>query len=265
MADQDTGVPLTVVQPPSAAVIRVVKREYEPFAPPPWEAAADDGTFGSRFDDPSKLLGLSETERFRIVYCATRRAAALGETMAGFLPPLRYLAKELQADDPEVIHARAASLVDPKHPRHGLVPESWRVGRHLGRTVVDPASRFVDIAAGASVNHLRSALAAEAVRLGLPDFDLSSVTGPQRRLTQACARYVYDQTDEAGQPIYAGIRYVSRLNPAWECWAIFHDRLRHTPAFAETIFPDDPGLLEAAALLGLTIEGFAGQVLRLWR
>ena len=55
---------------------------------------------------------------------------------------------------------------------------------------LDPALRFVDIAAVDTMQHLRVALAPLLERLGVADIDLSSVTGPQRRLTQEIARYI---------------------------------------------------------------------------
>ncbi|HET7478975.1 MAG TPA: hypothetical protein VFJ72_05600 [Rubrobacteraceae bacterium] len=53
-----------------------------------------------------------------------------------------------------------------------------------------------------------------AEKLGLEDLDLSAVTGPHRRLTQEAARYVYDLEDSSGSLAFAGIRYISRLNPS---------------------------------------------------
>lgn len=61
---------------------------------------------------------------------------------------------------------------------------------------------------------LRKNLAAVAEKLGLEDLDLSAVTGPHRRLTQEAARYVYDLEDSSGSLAFAGIRYISRLNPS---------------------------------------------------
>jgi hypothetical protein len=119
---------------------------------------------------------------------------------------------------------------------------------------------FVDIAAAATLAVLRPALAAVALEVGLPDVDLSAVTGPARLVTQEAARYIYEQHDTAGAPRYAGVRYLSRLNLEWECWAVFVDRLRHRVVRSgEVIRADDPGLYEAAALLGLGIEDDHGR------
>jgi hypothetical protein len=99
---------------------------------------------------------------------------------------------------------------------------------------------------------LRRELAPVAADSGLSDIDLGAVAGSNRRLTQEVARYVYEATDQA---LYAGIRYISRLNAEWELWAIFADRIRHAPfEVTESIRADDPALLEAALSLDLSIE-----------
>ena len=137
----------------------------------------------------------------------------------------------------------------------GVVPEEWRLSRRVGSTRLASGLPFVDLAAPETMGVLREELAAVAEGLGLEDLDLSAGTGPHRRMTQEDARYVYGITERSGGPAYAGIRYLSRLNPSWELWAVFHDRMRHEPGeVAEPIRADDPGLVEAAALLGLRVE-----------
>lgn len=235
---------LRVVAPPPTPVFRVA-RGLDPFAPAPWQLMHVDGTFGNRFDDPSGQWGRPPEERFRTIYCATDRAGAFAETIARFRPSLSLLAdlQDIADDDPE----------EPQPPV-GVVPQDWRSRRRLGTTTLDPTLRFVDLAAAATLAHLRVALAATTRRLGLHDFDISAVTGPHRRLTQEVARYVYEHTDQGGHPRFAGLRYLSRLNPAWACWAIFDDRIRHRAEVPATIHPDDPGLVEAAKVFGVQIE-----------
>ena len=90
------------------------------------------------------------------------------------------------------------------------------------------------------------------VRFGLEEFDLSLITSGRRRVTQEAARYAYELVG-SGQA-FAGVRYLSRLNPAWELWAAFHDRIVHAPdELSETVREDDPGLVEAASVLGIEI------------
>jgi len=233
-----------------------------PFAPPSWDLAGEDGTFGNRFDDPSAAHGRPASERFRVVYCASTRAAAFGETVARFRPGLSLLAELAAIEDEEPLDVQIGGLLDPVDRRRGVIPADWRLRRHLASTRLDPSLRFVDVAVAASLQHLRSALAPVAAGLGLADIDLGAVTGSHRRLTQACARYIYEQVDEQDAPRFAGLRYPSRLNNQWECWAIFHDRIRHAPRFPESIFPDEPDLETVAAIYGLAIEVFEGHYVR---
>lgn len=209
-----------------------------------------DGTFGNRFDDPRGQWGRPPEERFRVIYCATQRAGAFGETIARFRPSLSLLADLARIEDDQPL--------DPQLQR-GAVPRDWRERRRLGKTVLSPELNFVDSEAAETLQHLRLALASTARSLGLADFDISAVTGPHRALTQQMAAYLYERADDLARPLFAGIRYVSRLNPRWECWAIFADRLRHTAEIPEQIQPDDAGLVEAARLFGLDIETFSGQ------
>ena len=65
---------------------------------------------------------------------------------------------------------------------------------------------------------------------------------------------MYELADE-GHTFFAGIRYPSRLNVEWELWAIFRDRMEHSPQeIAGVIAEDDPELQEAARVLGVRIE-----------
>jgi hypothetical protein len=240
---------LLVVPPPDTPIFRV---SYGPaaFAPRGWDGVHEDGTFGNRFDDPGGRPDPTEQReiipqgaRFRVIYCATQRAAAFPETIARFRPdPHLYLAlHQIKDNEP----------LDPSL-QGGVVPVDWRIRRLLGITRLDSALRFVDIVAPESRAHLTAALAPILNALHITDVDLSAIMNKElRSFTQEIARYVYEQRDQSGQSLYAGIRYVSRHNPEWELWAIFHDRLRHAPQMSESIFPDDPGLVEACARLGL--------------
>ncbi len=81
-------------------------------------------------------------------------------------------------------------------------------------------------------------------------------------MTQHCARYIYEQMDEVGQPCFAGIRYPSRHNLDWTCWAVFEDRMVFDPSFNEfhdtRIDPKDPDLLQVLQLFGLSLEAIRG-------
>lgn len=261
---------LATVSPPSGGVYRLTRGPAEPFAVPDWDRTAPDGTFGNRFDDPSADEGRPPEERFRVTYCATQRAATFGETVARFRVSLKLLSELGTLDDDEPVEESLRGAVDPEDFRHGLLPAEWRMRRRIGHTLLDPSLLFVDIANAETMQHLRAALASLADELKISDVDLSSLTSQQRRFTQGIARYIHEQAEDSGHPRFAGIRYPSRLNPEWECWAVFDDRIRHMPGWPSlpaSFFADDPDLKSVARLFGLTIEVFPGQdhYIRPWR
>jgi hypothetical protein len=230
MADQ----PATV-QTPTSPVYRV-GRGPDPFAPPDWLYAQTDGTFGGRFDDPSGRRGIPTSSRFRVLYFATEPAGAFAEVLAHFRPDLAVLA-----------------ALGSSPPPAAIVPTAWRIVRRLGATILNVRGSFVDIGDAQTLKMFRHVLAPTALALNVPDLDLSAFSGPARRLTQEAARFVYEQHDHGGAPLYAGIRYTSRLHRSWECWAVFSDRLRLAAARVEFITAHDPGLLQAASVLGLKV------------
>jgi hypothetical protein len=235
---------LPYVGPPEGGRVFRVSRGFDVFAPPDWSWAQEDGTFGNRFDDPGKYRGIPEEDRFRTIYCATQRAGAFGETIARFRRSPRLV--------------EGLRTVDAKEPfetelEGGVLPEEWRLGRRLGSTRLDEGLVCADLASAETFQILTEELAPLLVRFGLTEFDLSLITSRRRRVTQEAARYAYELAG-SGQ-IFAGVRYLSRLNPAWELWAVFHDRMVHLPEeLSETVREDDPGLEEAASVLGIEIR-----------
>jgi len=151
---------------------------------------------------------------------------------------------ELRSIDPAALPAFAT----------GTISATWLSGRQTGEAELDGSLRFVDISAHRTLTYLRAALAPLARELEIEDIDLSAVTGPQRRFTRACALHLHDLRSADGEPLYAGIRYPSRLAASWECWAIYAERLRGVQTLPRPIPPDDPDLLAAATHLGLTVE-----------
>lgn len=234
---------LASVSPPEGPVFRV-GRGLNPFEPPPWKYVGVN-----RFDDPrySEEQEAPGDNCFRTIYASTQRAGAFGETIASLRPSIELLAELREVDDDESLDTELF---------HGRVPEDWRRPRSLGLLKLDRALRFVDVDDPQTLARLRIDLAPTVRHLGLEDLDLSAIMGSNRPLTQEVARFVHERTDTDGLALYSGIRYVSRLNLGWECWALFVDRLEgHCEhPVVETIFSDDPGLLEAAAYLGLSIE-----------
>jgi hypothetical protein len=221
-----------------------VSRGFDVFAPTDWSWAQEDGTFGNRFDDPGKYRGIPEEDRFRMVYCATQRAGAFGETIARFRRSPRLVEGLRTVDDEEPFEPELEG---------GVLPEEWRLGRRLGSTRLDEGLVFADFASAETFQIFTEELAPLLVRFDLEEFDLSLITSRRRRVTQEAARYAYELAD-SGQ-VFAGVRYLSRLNPVWELWAVFYDRMVHLPEeLSETVREDDPGLEEAASVLGIEIR-----------
>ncbi len=242
------GSRLRAVPVPRSPVYRI-GHAPDPLVAPDWSYAKPDGTFGNRFDDPRGPRGVPTSERFRVLYFASQAAGAYGETVAQFRPSLKLLAGLPAA--PVAVGRRQAPLI----------PRDWRAARRLGVTVLAPPLLFVDVEDAETIQALRPTFAPVAVALGLPDVDLSAITGPQRRLTQELALHVYNQVDSRGVPLYAGVRYVSRHHHGWECWAVFTDRIAQRVLRVESITVDDPGLYDAARILGLAIEDDHGGIL----
>jgi hypothetical protein len=141
----------------------------------------------------------------------------------------------------------------PLHGEGGVLPEEWRLGRRLGSTRLDEDLVFADFASAETFQILTQELAPLLVRVGLKEFDLSLITSRRRRVTQEAARYAYELAGRGH--VFAGVRYLSRLNPAWELWAVFHDRMVHLPEeLSETVREDDHGLVKAASVLGIEIR-----------
>lgn len=213
-----------------------VGRTPDPLAPPDWRYVQPDGTFGGRFDDPRGRRGVPPSGRYRVLYLAAHPSAAFAETIARFRPSLETTAR---------IGGQAG---------RGIVSREWRAARRIGATVVYAELPFVDLEHADTLQALRPILAPVAARLGLEDIDLSAVAGPQREVTQEAGLHIYQQRDAAGRPLFAGLRYLSRLNARWECWAIFTDRVRQRRLKVDLISADDPHLYEAARLLSLAIQ-----------
>ncbi len=178
-----------------------------------------------------------------MVYCATQRAGAFGETIARFRrsPRLVEGLRTIESEEPFETELEG-----------GVLPEEWRLGRRLGSTRLDEGLVFADFASAETFQIFTEELAPLLVRFDLEEFDLSLITSRRRRVTQEAARYAYELAG-SGQT-FAGARYLSRLNPAWELWALFYDRIVQSPEeLSETVREDDPGLVEAASVLGIEI------------
>jgi RES domain len=248
---------VTRVSPPSTGIYRLA-RGVNPFAPPDWEYANEDGTFGNRFDDPTANKGNPPEKRFRAIYCATQRLATFGETLARFRVSAKVLAGLDAIEDEESPNEALAGAIDPEDRTRGLVSADWRWKRRICHTMLDAATQYVDIGDHDTMQYLRIELAPLAAEYKIGDVDLSALTSQQRPFTQYSARQIYTLTDGHGNSLCAGIRFVSRLDSKWECWALFDDRFTHESGFPANIDADDVDLLTIARSFRLTVEVIPG-------
>lgn len=200
-----------VVEAPVDGVWRV-GRSPDPLAPSsPLEADdLNSPKTGNRFD--------SQLGTFRVLYFATDLRGCFGEVLARFRPDVELLA---------VIGDEWADL---GFMEVGDVPASWRQRRTAVRVGFPPdpdrfteGVRFLDVESGETREALRVSLAPILAYYGYDDLDSAVVHGQDRRITRWISQWAYDAHDESGRPSYAGIHYKSRLDPEWECWAVFDD------------------------------------------
>ena len=179
-----------------------------------------------RFDDPGGA--------FRVLYAAERQLGCFVETLAPLRPSL--------ADIAALARAAGATIRPVTH-----VTADWRRARRIARLRLRPGRRWLDLRAPETCEVLRTELADVLLRLGMADFDVSGARGPSRELTQRIARWAFERG-------YAGIAYRSRLADELECWAIFEGDHWEAMGRPMPIRRDNPALLAAARLLGLSIR-----------
>jgi hypothetical protein len=216
---------------PSGPLFRV-GRDSDAWAVPDWAYAKEDGTFGNRFDDPAGV--------YRVLYASSQRLGCFIETLARFRVDVSFVADLALMENGE-----------DDFTAFGTVRRAWIKGRCIGTANVE--GEYADIYALGWVSHLRTALAGIAVKLGMKDFDLSSLEPAEPRvLTQQAGRIAF----ELG---YAGVFYHSRYGHSIENWAIFEDWTMperfpiHQPK-SRKVAEDDPDLMEAMKLLGLVLS-----------
>lgn len=212
------------VRRPNGPVFRIGRRP-DAWLPPDWSLVHSDGTFGNRFDDPDGY--------YRVLYASSQRLGCFIETLARFRPDLSLIA-ELREIDGQ----------DDFLP-FGTLPREWLTVRVMGTAKIDGI--FADVYALQWVSHLRKALAAEALRLGMREIDLSSLESAEpRRLTQLASRQAYRLK-------YAGIFYRSRYGHSLENWAIF-EPFPLKAVESDTLSEDDPDFLEALRILAIRLQ-----------
>lgn len=241
MADSDGNedVDLVAASPLEAPVVSCpapvgglyrVGRAVDPmrasFVTPDIEAHARQG---NRFD----------TSTFGIVYMGTELECCFGETLARYRP---------KPDLAALVEDDWRGFMGP-----GQVAAEWREKRAIAHATVDPEERFLDIEALETREYLRIALALGLSSLGYNDLDVPLVRGPDRRVTRLVAQWAFNQANAEGGTVFAGIRYLSRIDSDWECWALFEDVFLESTR-VESIPEDHPALLSVSKAFNLRVH-----------
>ena len=215
------------------------------FAPSPlWRVERTDPALRFSLLNPVDVMNDRAGNRFDIpgagvLYCATKADGGFAETLAGFRPRA------------SMVQAFSQLTPEPGRVLPGQVPAAWLTTRRLRTFDVTGSLPFVDLESPATHAYLTEQAAPILLHQGLENLDVAAVRGPNRLLTRAIASWLYSRTDEHGRPLYAGIRYVSRLGD-FECWAIFDG----TPVELRSsvpVDPTDPALKNVINLFGIAI------------
>ncbi|HET7508865.1 MAG TPA: RES domain-containing protein [Solirubrobacterales bacterium] len=230
-----------VSSPPPSGVWRV-GRDPDPLAASKSGGSSEvlkPGT-GNRFDSPSGNFGVR--------YFATSLDGCFGETLARFRPdPL--LSKVIGDEWRKLGFMEVGDIPADWRQRRTAVRVGFPGGGHNAK--FKGGVQFLDIESVETREAMRSDLAPLLAYYHYDDLDVALVRGRDRRVTRYISQWVFEQVDEDGHPLYAGIRYLSRLNTEWECWAVFDDveieELERRP-----LRGDDRSYKKIAKLYGLT-------------
>ncbi|HEY1457869.1 MAG TPA: RES domain-containing protein [Solirubrobacteraceae bacterium] len=197
---------------------------------------------GNRFDSP--------TGEYGVRYFATTLDACYGETLARFRADEK-LVKVIEEEWSELGFMRVGDIPADWRQRRGSVrvrfPES-------GANTAFPAGvRFLDIESVQTREALLPDFEPLLKFYGYTDLDVAVVRGHDRRITRYISQWTYEQRDEDDRPLYAGIRYLSRLNSDWECWAVF-DHVGIEELARHPILREDEALKRIAKLYRLTVH-----------
>ena len=202
----------------------------------------------ARSDDPLRMSLISaqdnalpgagnrfDTVSGGVLYCSTDLQTCYLETLARFRPSAAVRA--------------AVQHEDPGFMVCGGVPADWRVRRVKVCLELQDPLPFLDVEHMDTHEYLTTAMAPELVALGIGVLDVAAVRGPNRQLTRAISNWAFEAGVEAGEPRFAGLRYLSRMGDH-ECWAVFKGTTV-IEVSRDTISLNDPDLNSVATHFGL--------------
>ena len=146
-----------------------------------------------------------------VLYCASETFTCYAETLARFRPSpaMRDL---LSGHDRDEEHFMVV----------GGVPRDWRLRRRVFELRLSTPLPFLDIEDMGTLTVLEREMSSVLVSLGYEgNVDIADVRNKDRQLSRSIARWAYVAQSDLGEPLYSGIRYLSRVDPTGECWAVF--------------------------------------------
>lgn len=188
---------------------------------------------GNRFDSPLANYG--------VLYFGTTLAVCFGETLSRLRPDLAV-----------------AQIVSEDWAEEGFLPPGevaadWRHQRLAVRVCcAEENAIFVDVESAATRWALSKHFASMLATLEISEIDVSVIRGGDRRITRMVSLWAWSQQNEDGTPKYAGVRYLSRLDTEWECWALF-DRVPTRELERRGIVLEMTELHQIAELWGLRV------------
>jgi hypothetical protein len=241
------GLEAALVSLPATGVWRVTDW-YEPLEPPepprPLREADPEVDEGRRWDAPDG--------EFRTLYCATDAAGAFGEKLADFALPQGVpleIEDFLEGDTDEEF---AGEVLTPGLNRAEVEQLNWK----LAWAPPAPDQMAIDVSSGWTFLSLLPRIGGLLVAFGFPGRDATALKTSRRALTRRIAGVLHASSlTDSGDLRAFGIRYESRLPPAWECWALWEPLpLEVDEARISGVTIDDPNLRAAAALLDVPLR-----------
>lgn len=223
---------VTIAYPPDEGAWRVargpnplvLRDQPDPITDP----TSADPAMGNRYD--------RAVSDYHVWYFATARAGCYGETLATFRP------------DPDLLDVDDR---DEGQMGIGEMPADWRATRVAIRATFPEERPFLDVEDALTRSTLRDELGWLLKAVNCTDLDVSDIRSGDRRLTRWISEWAWDRVVDDAIP-FAGIRFVSRHNSEWECWAVFSDVVVDVQERI-SILPTDDELRAVAKLYKLTI------------
>lgn len=195
---------------------------------------------GSRYNSPA-------SGQYSILYFGSTLEACYGELLVDLIP--------IEPDDQ---NAQQLGRWENYWMNVGSVAAGWREMRSVVSVKLVDDLSFVDMSAPETRQVIFQNLSTKIPELEYDRLEEQLILGRFRRITRLIGGWVYEQKNEKGERLYAGIYYPSRLNKKynvnWNCWAVFADDKPWQKLSQRPVFKADQALNKVAELYGLKIH-----------